>query len=102
MAHAHRGDRWPVAFAGQEKPLFQGELIDGNDEQVELQVFDGERRETLTLLRDKPQTVTVGGRQFRIAYASTSVEGRDPPRVDYATIIVTTKHTEPEEPASRQ
>ena len=101
MVRAHRGDRWPVAFVGQDKPLFQSELIDGNDEQVKLQILDGDRRETLTLLRDKPQTVTVAGREFRIAYATSRVEGREPARVDHATIIVTTKKPGPDDPVLR-
>jgi hypothetical protein len=94
MVHAHRGDRWPVKFAGQEEPLLHGELVEGNDDQVEVLLAEGDRRETLKLQRDQPQTFQAAGREFRISYSTTQVEGRESPRVDHATLIITTKEDE--------
>jgi len=90
MVQAHRGDRWPVAIEGSDsKKLFEGELVDGDEKQIELKLTHGKDEKKLTLKLDKPETVTYDGRDFRISYGSTMVEGEKPVYVDHAHLMIT-------------
>jgi beta-lactamase regulating signal transducer with metallopeptidase domain len=96
LVHAYRGDRWPVTLAGQTKPLFHVELFEGDDHRVELKIIEAETTHTLTLRRDETHKLTLGGKEFRLRYPTTTVEGREPPHVDYAVITVNLNEDESE------
>ncbi|MEX2175649.1 MAG: M56 family metallopeptidase [Pirellulaceae bacterium] len=89
MVSAHRGDRWPVSIAGTKEKLFEVELIDGDDKQVELKILADAEERRLVLKLDRAEKLKLAGREFSFSYGTSMVEGDEPQYVDFAHLIIT-------------
>jgi len=91
MAHMSLGGVVPARLPGETKEFCRIKMLDGNDDQITLQVEDVANRNAMTvaLNRDQYVEITVNGDRYRVVYPVVSVNLNEADSTPLALVIVT-------------
>ncbi len=98
LVNAHRGDRWPVRVRHDAPPICYVKVVDGDARQLEVELDDGLVPRRVTVKLNQSEKLDVAGREITIGYGESSSAGEAPQYVDYATLTVSFKDEDGDEP----
>ena len=92
----------PARLPGETKEFCRIKMVDGNDDQITLQVEDVAKGNTMTVRinRDQYAEITVNGDRYRIVYPAVSVNLNEAESTPLALVIVT--HADQKQAATSQ